>query len=127
MFTRYSALMRHLNLQKTLVITIAAAAILAAQNGRSPEVQLKAAQNKEQVEGDLKGAIELYKKLIQTKDRTVAAKALAALGQCYEKLGNAEARSTYERLLKEFRRSAGKCSPGAGEAVRVGCSRNEDT
>lgn len=84
------------------MMLLAVAAVLTAQTGRSPEVQLKAAQNKEQVEGDLKGAIEAYKRLTQSKDRAVAAKALVALGQCYEKLGNTEARSTYERLLKDF-------------------------
>lgn len=49
---------------------------LLAQASRTAEVQLKAAQHTEEVEGDLKGAIEQYKKLAQGGDRAVAAKAL---------------------------------------------------
>ncbi|HUQ92813.1 MAG TPA: hypothetical protein VM120_14125 [Bryobacteraceae bacterium] len=66
------------------------------------EVALRAAIEKETVKGDLKGAIEQYKKLAQGKDRGVAAKALVHMGQCYEKLGDADARKAYERVLREF-------------------------
>src|SRR6266700_1900554 len=76
--------------------------LLLAQASRTAEVQFKAAQHKEQVEGDLKGAIEQYKKIAQGSDRAVAAKALVAIGQCYEKLGNAEARNAYDRVVREF-------------------------
>lgn len=73
-----------------------------AQGTRSAEVQLKAALHKEQVEGDLKGAIELYKKIAQSGNRAVAAKALVHMGECYEKLGDAEARKAYERVVRDF-------------------------
>ena len=76
--------------------------LLLAESPRTAEVQFKAAQHKEQVEGDLKGAIEQYKKIAQISDRTLAARALVAIGQCYEKLGNAEARNAYERVVREF-------------------------
>jgi dipeptidyl aminopeptidase/acylaminoacyl peptidase/Skp family chaperone for outer membrane proteins len=79
---------------------LAFAAGVAAQVGA--EVALRAAIEKETVKGDLKGAIDQYKKLAQGKDRTVAAKALVHMGQCYEKLGDAEARNAYERVVKEF-------------------------
>src|SRR5205823_6457997 len=59
-------------------------------------------QQKEQVEGDLKGAIEQYKKLAEGKDRAIAAKALIRLGECYEKLGQADSRKAYERVIREF-------------------------
>src|ERR1051326_993209 len=89
-------------------LTIAAAfagmtvSLLLAQSTRSAEVQFKAAQHKQQVEGDLKGAIEQYKKLAQGSDRKLAAKALVAIGECYELLGNSEARASYERAVREF-------------------------
>lgn len=76
--------------------------LLVAQSSRSAEVQFKAAQHKQQVEGDLKGAIEQYKKIAQGNDRRLAAKALVAIGECDEQLGNSEARVTYERVVREF-------------------------
>jgi len=71
---------------------------------RSAEVQLKAALHKEQVEGDLKGAIEQYKKIVAQPGarRATVATALLRMGQCHEKLGNAEARTAYERLVRDF-------------------------
>jgi len=85
-----------------------AACLLAAAPAQQPataERQLEAAIHREQVLGDVKGAIEQYKQLSQSTMRTVAAQALARLGQCYEKLGDAqlkEARATYERIVREF-------------------------
>lgn len=75
---------------------------LLAQASRTAEVQLKAAQHKEEVEGDLKGAIEQYKKLAQGGDRAVAAKALVRMAECYQKLGDSESRKIYERVVREF-------------------------
>ncbi|MCX6538803.1 MAG: tetratricopeptide repeat protein [Acidobacteria bacterium] len=71
----------------------------------SAGVQLEAAIKKEVVDGDLKTAIELYRKLAQATDRPVAAKALLRMGQCYEKLGDTdtrEARKAYEQIVREF-------------------------
>ncbi len=76
--------------------------LLLAQAPRPAAVQFKAAQHKEEVEGDLKGAVEQYKKIAQGGDRTQAAKALVAVGKCYEKLGQQEARLAYERVLRDF-------------------------
>jgi Tol biopolymer transport system component len=80
------------------------AAVGQSQASRSAEVQLKAALHKEQVEGDLKGAIEQYKKIAAQPGvgRATIATALLRMGQCYEKMGNAEARKAYERLVREF-------------------------
>ena len=69
------------------------------------EVALRAAMEKESVAGDLKAAIEEYRKIATTyakSNRAIAARALLRMGQCYEKLGNAEARKAYERLVMEF-------------------------
>ena len=66
------------------------------------EAQLQAAITKETVEGDLKGAIEQYRKLADSNNHAVAAKALLGMGQCYEKLGDTEARKAYERVVREF-------------------------
>jgi Tol biopolymer transport system component len=77
--------------------------VLSAQVKDSrADLALQAAIKKETVDGDLKGAIEGYKKLAQDKDRQVAAKALVRMGECYEKLGDSEARTAYERVVREF-------------------------
>jgi tetratricopeptide (TPR) repeat protein len=89
-----------------MIILIVAAALTiplgAAQRDNRAEAQLQAAITKETVEGDLKGAIEQYKKLASGSNRAVAARALVRMGECYEKLGDAEARKVYERVVREF-------------------------
>jgi Tol biopolymer transport system component len=80
-----------------------AAVVLAAQVKDSrADLALQAAIKKETVDGDLKGAIEQYGKIAQGKDRATAARALVRMGQCYEKMGDAEARKAYERVVREF-------------------------
>jgi Tol biopolymer transport system component len=75
---------------------------LLAQTSRTAEAQLKAAQHTEEVEGDLKSAIEQYRKLAQNSDRAVAATALVRMAASYERLGQSDARAAYERVVREF-------------------------
>ena len=83
----------------TLVIGIG----LGQQKDRA-EVDLQAAIRMETVEGNLTGAIEQYKAIaaLPGAGRATVATALLRMGQCHEKLGNAEARTAYERLVREF-------------------------
>jgi Tol biopolymer transport system component len=85
-------------------IAILATTLTLAQAERSAEVQLKAAMHKEQVEGDLKAAIEQYRQIISHygKNRAVAAQAIFHMAQCHEKLGQAEARKLFEQLVKDY-------------------------
>ena len=65
---------------------------LPAQIVSQNEIRFREARHKEQVEGDLNGAIKLYQSIASAQgDRSLAAKALVQLGRCYEKQGNAEA------------------------------------
>jgi len=78
-----------------------------AQGTPEAERLLQKAIQKETVDGDLKGAIELYKKIVALPggNRAVAAKALLRMGQCHEKLGGTEAqeaRKAYQRLVRDF-------------------------
>ena len=79
-------------------------AIAIGQSSASLEVQLKAAKNKEFVDGDLEGAIETYKQIAASPNgqRPAVAKALLQMGLCYEKLGKDEARKAFERIVREF-------------------------
>jgi Tol biopolymer transport system component len=75
-----------------------------AQKDEQAEVLMQAAHQKELVEGQLEEAIRLYKRIVQEHagSRAVAAQALLEIGQCYEKLGNTEARKAYESLLRDY-------------------------
>lgn len=88
-------------------VTLAAAVLtlpVSAQTVDRAEVALLGAVKKETVDGDLKGAIEAYRKIAVSNrnNRAVAAKALVRMGQCYEKLGDAESRKAYEQVIREF-------------------------
>jgi Tol biopolymer transport system component len=103
-------------------VTITFAALLTigqlfAQTDRSVNTAFKAAQHREQVEGDLKGAIEQYKRLAENGDRAIAAQALVRMAECYQKLGEAEAGKLYERVLREY---ADQKEPVALARVRLG-------
>jgi Tol biopolymer transport system component len=76
----------------------------SAQQAADPGVLLRTAIEKEEVDGDLIGAITLYKQIINNNgnNRTMAAKALLRLAGCYEKQGNAEASKAYEQLLRDY-------------------------
>ena len=59
---------------------------------------------KEEVEGKLEKAIEVFEQILADfpENQAVAAKALFHIGLCYEKLGNQEARKAYQRLIDEY-------------------------
>jgi len=91
----------------TFVLTMLMLAMAAVGQQRTApdlEVQLKAASQKELVDGDLKGAIEMYQKIVASAgaNKAAAAKALVEMGRLYEKQGNIEARNAYERVVREF-------------------------
>ena len=95
--------MRKFGLFVLMISALLPAGLAAAQKDTRADAQLQAAiEFKETVEGDLKSAIEMYRKVSSSSNRPAAAKALVRMGQCYEKLGDAEARKTYERVVREF-------------------------
>jgi len=94
------------------------AAVLGAPQAKNPDAALGAARHLEEAEGDYPAALEAYKKLLEQygKDRALAARALVRMGQCYEKLGDAEARKAYERVLREF---SDQVAPAASARERL--------
>ena len=76
----------------------------SAPQAGDPGVRLRAAIEKEEVDGDLQAAIDLYAKIVADHggNRAVAAKALLRLGGCYEKLGQGQARKTYQQLVADY-------------------------
>ena len=80
------------------------AASAGVQKGQQAQLLLEQATKMELIDGDLKGAIETYQQILSLEGvpRAVVARALLQLGQCHERLGDAEARKAYERLVREF-------------------------
>ena len=58
----------------------------------------------EKADGDLRGAIRLYEQAIREagKDRQLAARALLRIGECYRRLGDAQARTAFARIVNEY-------------------------
>ncbi len=112
-------------MKETLFANIAFLAILGTlfsfagsiRQAQDPGVLLRAAIEKQEVDGDLQGAIVLYKQILanHSSNAAVAAKALYRLGWCHEKLGNQEAQSAYRRLIDEY--------PGQKEEVALARAR----
>jgi Tol biopolymer transport system component len=87
------------------LMALVAGSLIAQQAKTSSvkdEVALRTAIEKGTVQGDLKGAIDQYKKLSQSSDHAVAAQALIHMGECYEKLGSNEASKQYAFVISKF-------------------------
>lgn len=89
-------------MKNTLVVILVAALFgMAAQSGYD---LFQKALVLERTEGKLTEAIKAYKQIAEkyAGDRKLAAKALMQMAQCYERLGHADARRTYEQLLQQY-------------------------
>ena len=94
--------MRH----KWMLATASALALTMAARGQSnkAEALLGAGLHQEEVDGNCKEAIKTYQKVIQEKNapKHIAARAQLHIGACHEKLGQREARVTYELVLAKY-------------------------
>jgi Tol biopolymer transport system component len=93
--------MRTQRIAITLAIAAAMVAPLPAQN---LNVGLQRAIQQETVTGNLKAAIDEYRKIVAHagSDRAVAAKALVHMAECYRKEGDAQAQKLYEQVVREY-------------------------
>ncbi len=82
-------------------MVVLGATTLAEQAAR-PEVALQRAIRTETIDGDLRGAIRQYEAIARGGDRGAAAQALLRMADCYQKLGDSQAKNTYERLVRDF-------------------------
>src|SRR5688572_10337254 len=97
-------------MSRLLVIIIAALVVTclpivqAQQTAAQAEKLLASAQHKAAIDGDLKGAIDDYKKAIAAagNDRALVARALFRMAECHQRLGDAEAQAIYERLVRDY-------------------------
>ena len=74
------------------------------QSTTTAAVRLESGIAKEDVDGDLKSAIEIYRSVAddQSAPRDVRAKALLRLAGCDEKLGKQQAKQLYEQVVRDY-------------------------
>jgi Tol biopolymer transport system component len=87
-----------------LLTSLVVARPVSAQSATaSPGVQLQAGIEKEDVEGDLKAAMEVYQKIAAdpAAPRDIRARALLRLAGCDEKLGR-QAKQVYEQIVHSY-------------------------
>jgi len=87
-----------------VILSVAVLGAWSVPQAPDPAVLLRAAIEKEEVDGNLDAAIEQYKQIIKVAgaNRAVAAQALLRLGGCYERRGPQEARKIYEQLIRDY-------------------------
>ena len=100
--------MTRLILATLMAVMIVTPQIRAQQSSPALEKLFASAQHKATVDGDLKGAIDDYKRIVSTagKDRGAAARALLRMAEAYQKLGDSEAQRIYAELLRDYREYA---------------------
>jgi Tol biopolymer transport system component len=83
---------------------IFAVALAAAANEKKANELIQAAQAKETIQGDLKGAIASYGQAVHEAgaNRGLAAIALVRMAECYQKMGDMEARKIFEQVVREY-------------------------
>jgi Tol biopolymer transport system component len=116
-----------------IILSAGIQGLWSAPRQENPAVLLRAAIEKEEVDGDLNAAIEQYKRIIKIAgaDRAVAAQALLRLGGCYEKRGPEEARQAYQQLIRDYAEQSKAVAAArqrlaalsTGSTARAGASR----
>ena len=88
----------------TLLFLMTASGLLLAQDPASLNKLLASAQHKATVDGDLRGAIRDLETLVSRAggNRAIAAQALLQLAEYHQALGDAQAKQTYERIVRDF-------------------------
>jgi Tol biopolymer transport system component len=95
---------------KRLSFTLAAVLLavgwpsMHAQDAAQAQKLFASARHLETTQGDLRAAIETYQKVVAQAgaNRSLAAQALLRIGECHTKLGDAQARQAYERLVRDY-------------------------
>jgi len=87
-----------------IFLAFAVVILSSAYIQQSAEQLYQSGLYKEEVEGELEKAIEIYERIIKDfpENESTAAKALYHIGMCYEKLGKQEAQKAYQRLIDEY-------------------------
>ena len=86
------------------LLIIMATGITTSSYSQKPEQLFQQGLIKEEGEGSLQDAIDIYNKVAENTvaERSLRAKAQLHIGMCYEKLGMKEAQKAYQLLLREY-------------------------
>ena len=86
------------------MVCVLAAPLLGQPAQHTPEERLQSALYTQQIEGDLGGAIEMLRALVDEfpEHRAVAARALVQLGLAHETLGSGDAEGAYQRVVNDY-------------------------
>jgi Tol biopolymer transport system component len=118
------------------IVVVTLSGVVSSQVNNAPEARLRAAMDKETVDGDLNAAVDGYRQVIsQGGSRDVAAQAALRLGLAYEKQGSVEAQRWYEQIEREFgdppavvrqatARLAARAAAAKGPTLRQICAGN---
>ena len=87
-----------------LIVVCAFAVVVTASQAGPGQLAFEAARKRELIDHDLLGAIAQYSSIVAKygADDRLVSEALLRLAGCQEQLGQPEARTTYERLVKEY-------------------------
>ena len=89
-------------MRRIVLFTAIAAALSLLAADRARETKLQQAIDLMGTKGDLPGAIKLLEDVAKSPDRNLAARSLLYMGDCRQKLGQKESRTSYERIVKDF-------------------------
>ena len=91
-------------LTSVILVAFLLAGSISTAIAQTPEQLYQKGLTKEEGEGALQEAINLYNKVADNSNASTSlqAKALMHIGMCYEKLGTKEAVKAYQRLLANF-------------------------
>ena len=92
-------------------LLVAGQVLVGAQSSRTMEMQLKAAEYKADVQGDVKGALEEYRRIAEGLDPALAAKALLAMAELHHRFGTGDAAAVLARIVSTYSNQ-----PAAAEA-----------
>lgn len=87
-----------------LLVILLATCMVPPMSAQSAPQLFQQALSKEQAEGKLQDAIQLYRRIVAdpAADRALKARALLQIGRCHEKLGNEGARKAYDDLVRQY-------------------------
>ena len=95
-----------------VLIVMVLASFQHALTQETAEELYQAGLFKKEAEGDLEGAIKIFRRIVNEfpENRKISAKAQLQIGKCYEKLGLEEASRAYQKVIENY--------PEQGEEVR---------
>jgi hypothetical protein len=118
---------------KRFFLAIAAATLLMlpltraldAQQTRG-EIALRRAMETQTVKGDLLAAIQQYRKIVDEHktERSVVARALLQMAECYETMGEAKAYKHYTRIIEQYSDQADVVGTAKARLARAKSAKN---